>query len=131
MKLVTAAIIRKDGKVLLTRRAPGEKLAGFWEFPGGKVDANETLAECLVRELREELGIVVVPGETFCESDYSYDHGAFRIIAIEAKAESYDFQLKVHDQVAWVQLDRLREFDLLPADRVIIEALIGESNEKV
>jgi 8-oxo-dGTP diphosphatase len=131
MRLVTAAIIKKNGTVLIARRGPSEKLAGYWEFPGGKVDADETLADCLIRELREELGISVVPGRTLCESDFHYEHGAFRIVAIEATAESYDFQLKVHDQVAWVLPIHLKEFALLPADIPIIEVLTGESNEKI
>jgi mutator protein MutT len=56
-KVVTAAIIRRNGSVLLARRSSGEKLAGFWEFPGGKVEDGETPEECLARELDEELGI--------------------------------------------------------------------------
>jgi len=51
-------IIRKNGSVLLARRSPREKLAGFWEFPGGKVENGETPEECLARELDEELGIL-------------------------------------------------------------------------
>lgn len=129
--MVTAAIIKRNGTVLIARRGPGEKLAGFWEFPGGKVDGEETLEGCLIRELREELGVEVVPGRTLCESDYSYDHGSFRIIAMEATPESYDFQLKVHDQVAWVKPDCLQEFALLPADLPIIDILTGEKNEKI
>lgn len=126
MKTVTAAIIKRNGAVLIARRGPAEKLAGFWEFPGGKVDGDETLSECLIRELREELGVSVVPGRTICESDYNYEHGSFRIIAIEATAESYDFHLKVHDQIAWVGPDRLQEFNLLPADKPIVDVLKGE-----
>ena len=56
-KVVTAAIIRRNGSVLLARRSFGERLAGFWEFPGGKVEDRETPEECLARELEEELGI--------------------------------------------------------------------------
>jgi 8-oxo-dGTP diphosphatase len=55
MKLVTAAIIRDGENILVVRRGPREKLAGFWEFPGGKVEHPETLQECLERELFEEL----------------------------------------------------------------------------
>ncbi len=55
MKSVTAAIIVREGRYLLARRSEGQNLAGFWEFPGGKIEANETPKECLIRELREEL----------------------------------------------------------------------------
>ena len=70
MKEVSAAIIIEDGKVLLARRAEGEKLAGYWEFPGGKREEDETIDECLVREIREELSLdIEVVGE-FDTSDY-------------------------------------------------------------
>jgi 8-oxo-dGTP diphosphatase len=127
MKVVTAAIIRRNETVLIARRGPGEKLAGYWEFPGGKVDGDETLPDCLVREIYEEFNVNVVPGKTLCESDYEYEHGSFKIVAIEATTESVDFQLKVHDAVAWVQLERMQEYALLPADKPIVDFLIGGS----
>jgi mutator protein MutT len=80
-RVVTAAIIRKNGSVLLARRAPEEKLGGFWEFPGGKVENGETPEECLARELAEELGILARIGEKCAESLHQYDHGNFRIVA--------------------------------------------------
>ena len=57
MKLVAAAVVRRNGRVLVTRRAPGQNLAGKWEFPGGKIEGHETAAECIKRELQEELGL--------------------------------------------------------------------------
>lgn len=57
MKEVTAAIILKDNRVLIAQRAPGENLAGKWEFPGGKVEHGETPKECLKREISEELDV--------------------------------------------------------------------------
>ncbi len=55
--VVTAAVIEREGRFLVTRRQPGVHLEGFWEFPGGKCDAGETLETCLIRELREELAV--------------------------------------------------------------------------
>jgi 8-oxo-dGTP pyrophosphatase MutT (NUDIX family) len=68
MQNVTAAVIYNNGKVLLTRRAPGEKHAGWWEFPGGKIEEGETPEQCLARELTEELGIETVIGRLAAES---------------------------------------------------------------
>ena len=62
--VVTAAVIERDGAFLVARRQNGVHLAGYWEFPGGKCDPDESLTACLVRELREELGLVVDPAET-------------------------------------------------------------------
>ena len=80
-KLVTAAIIRRGGKVLLTRRAAGQKLAGLWEFPGGKIHEDETPEGCLARELQEELSLCCLIGSKVAESEYRYDHGTFTIMA--------------------------------------------------
>jgi 8-oxo-dGTP diphosphatase len=80
-RVVTAAIIQKRDYVLLARRSPGEKLAGFWEFPGGKVEKGESPEESLARELREELGIGVKVGPKCVEILHQYDHGSFRIVA--------------------------------------------------
>lgn len=68
MKDVTAAIIIENNKVLLTRRAPGEKHAGWWEFPGGKVEPGEPPENCLRRELREELEIDAAIGKKPAEN---------------------------------------------------------------
>ena len=66
-KIVTAAIVLQDNKVLLTRRAPGQSLEGYWEFPGGKVEEGESLQECLKREIFEELGVQAeVEQDEFC-----------------------------------------------------------------
>ena len=80
-RVVTAAIIPREDCVLLARRSPGEKLAGSWEFPGGKVEAGETPEGSLARELLEELGIEVRIGDRVAESSYEYEHGTFRVIA--------------------------------------------------
>ena len=98
MKTVTAAIIIRDQKVLLTRRGPSEKLAGYWEFPGGKVEDGEALQECLGRELFEELGVAAVIGEVMAESEYHYDHGSFLLVGMYANLLSDGITLTVHDK---------------------------------
>ncbi len=123
MRLVTAAIIRRDGRILLTRRSPGETLAGSWEFPGGKIAAGETPEEALVRELIEELSLTCSIGGKVAESDYHYEHGAFRILAYEAQVESGTLTLSVHDRAEWVEPAKLLDYALSPADIPIAEAL--------
>lgn len=70
---VTAAVIWRDGRLLITQRRKGTPLGGFWEFPGGKREAGETLESCLKRELREELGIEVSVGRELETVPYDYD----------------------------------------------------------
>jgi 8-oxo-dGTP diphosphatase len=115
-KVVTAAIIRTNGFVLLARRSSGQNLAGFWEFPGGKVEDGETSEECLARELQEELGIQTIIGRKCAESSYQYDHGTFRIVAYFVEWLAGDLRPRVHDRVEWVKFRDLGEYQLLPAD---------------
>jgi 8-oxo-dGTP diphosphatase len=116
MRLVTAAIIQKDASVLIARRGPSNKLAGFWEFPGGKVEEGETPEACLVRELEEELGISCRIVGLLCESSYTYEHGSFRIVALFTDWVCGEITLKEHDDVRFVRVDELSNYKLLPAD---------------
>ena len=116
MKPVAAAIVARDGKVLITRRKNGEKLSGHWEFPGGKVEDGETPQECLERELQEELGVRATAGAMIAESEYHYEHGSFRILAVLATIEDKEFSLTVHDKADWVTPGALLQYKLAPAD---------------
>ena len=69
---VSAALIFHDGQLLITQRQSGSHLGGLWEFPGGKREAQETFEECLVREIREELGMEIAVGELFEEVTHAY-----------------------------------------------------------
>jgi 8-oxo-dGTP diphosphatase len=122
-RVVTAAIIRKQGCVLLARRGPGEKLGGFWEFPGGKVEPGETPEKSLTRELSEELAIEVRIGDRVAESSYQYEHGTFHIIAYMVEWISGNLRPQVHDRLDWVKVDDLTSYRLLPADIPIAESL--------
>ena len=123
MKTVTAAIIWDAGRVLLTRRGPGEKLSGLWEFPGGKVEPTETLEQCLARELLEELGLEVCVGNVVAESVYTYDHGAIRLVAMEARILKGKLTLSVHDKAEWVPPHVLEQYALAPADVAVAHAV--------
>ena len=116
MKVVTAAIIINDKKVLLARRGPSETLAGYWEFPGGKVEDGESLAVCLRRELQEELSVDAEVGEVMATSEYHYDHGSFLLVGMYANLLSNDLKLIVHDKAEWVPVDDLLSYELAPAD---------------
>jgi 8-oxo-dGTP diphosphatase len=125
-RVVTAAIIRRVDCVLLARRSPGEKLAGSWEFPGGKVEAGETPEGSLARELLEELGIGVRIGGRVAESSYEYEHGTFRVIAYLVDWISGEPSPNVHDRLEWVKIDDLTSYQLLPADIPINRAASDE-----
>lgn len=123
MKEVAAAIAIRGGRILVSRRAPGQALEGSWEFPGGKVEAGEDVQTCIVRELKEELGVGSVAGNVIARSEYAYPGGAILLVAVEVSLEGTDLRLTVHDQHAWIELKDLLELKLAPADVPIAKAV--------
>lgn len=126
MKDVTAAIIIDNGKILIAQRAENQKLAGKWEFPGGKVKPGETPEECLVREIREELGIAIEVEDFFAESIYRYDTATIRLIAYKARWLDGEYKLSAHSQIKWVKPNELENYDFAPADIPIIRIIKKE-----
>lgn len=122
--LVTAAVIEKEGKVLLAQREPKDRLAGKWEFPGGKVEPGETPQDCLAREIREELGIEVQVGEFLCSSRFDYDHASVEILAYRCSWLAGQIQRNVHQALQWVFPEDLAKVDLAEADRPIARCLL-------
>lgn len=120
---VAAAIIIRDDRVLVTRRGPGQKMAGLWEFPGGKLEAGETVQACIVRELAEELSVSCVAGDVFIENLHIYDGIAINLIGVHVTLASDHLELSVHDEARWVGPDELLQLDLAPADRPIAQKL--------
>jgi 8-oxo-dGTP diphosphatase len=115
VRQVTAAVIVEEGRVFLARRPPGDALAGFWEFPGGKIEPGETPQECLERELLEELDMRSHAGGILATATYDYEHGSFEMLAIETTRLS-GFELRAHDRCAWVAWSDLATYELAPAD---------------
>src|SRR5690242_15245823 len=107
LKHVAAAIAFKDGRVLVTRRAAGEELEGYWEFPGGKLEPGENPQACIVRELTEELGVECTAGEVITEAAYEYPGGAINLIAVRVSLLADAFTLTVHDTFDWVEPSEL------------------------
>ena len=129
MKVVTAGVLRNAaGALLLVRRGPDESLSGYWEFPGGKVELDESEHECLKRELKEELAIDVEVGEFIAENHYVYTHGEFLLKAFEVGLIGGELALRVHDELVWVDPTELTSYRLAPADIPIAQSL-GEKFE--
>jgi A/G-specific adenine glycosylase len=120
---VTAGVIRRGRKILITRRRPEAMLGGLWEFPGGKLEPGETLQQCLARELDEELGITVRIERPFIAVDHAYSH--FRItlhtfLCRHSRGRPRPIEC---DAVKWVQPEQLRDFAFPKADRVVLDEL--------
>ena len=98
-------------------------LANKWEFPGGKIEINETPEQCLKREMKEEFDIDVSVGEYLGSSIYKYDHISIELMAYRTYWENGEIHLKDHDDFKWISLEQLDEFDFAPADMVFVEKL--------
>lgn len=122
---VTAGIIKRNEKILIARRKAGKHLGGFWEFPGGKLEENETPEECLKREIREELGIEIRVQSHFMDSIFQYPEKSICLLVYWAEYLRGDIVLTDHDKAEWVIVNELGQYEFAPADKPIVAALIS------
>jgi mutator protein MutT len=128
--VVTAAVIERDGRWLVTRRPKGAHLEGLWEFPGGKCHAGEPLEACLARELREELGVDSDVGTQIFATTHSYLEPSS-----ELHVELHFFEChlladplpQLDQEMRWVPRDELRTLAFPPADATFIAQLTADA----
>jgi 8-oxo-dGTP diphosphatase len=124
--VAACALVDADGRVLLTERPAGKSMAGLWEFPGGKIEAGEHPEQTLIRELKEELGIVVqepcLAPLTFASHAYEDFHLLMPLYVCrrwEGIAAAQEGQ-----RLAWVRPGRLRDYRMPPADEPLVAHLM-------
>jgi 8-oxo-dGTP diphosphatase len=122
--LVVAAVVVRDGRVLLSRRPPGKHLAGLWEFPGGKVEENETPDAALAREVREELGLSISDPRPFAFVHHEYPEKRILMLAYRCDAAGEPTETAL--EWRWQPLAGLDADAMPPADLPIVRALRGE-----
>lgn len=125
---VVAAVFVRNGDVLACRRAPGKSAAGKWEFPGGKVDDDETPEAALVREIQEELGIstavdALIDRSATTVGDTSIDLACYLVTCADFPTQSTD-----HDELRWVPLDSLSTLDWAAPDLPAVAILTSSEN---
>jgi 8-oxo-dGTP diphosphatase len=121
---VAAALIVRDGEVLIGQRRADQPMASQWEFPGGKIEAGESPEQALARELDEELGIQAVIGPRVTHIRHNYRHGGAVDLQFFAVHEfSGEIENRIFQQVRWTKLEDLPGYDFLPADRGLIRDL--------
>jgi 8-oxo-dGTP diphosphatase len=125
--VAACALVDPDGRVLIAQRPPGKAMAGLWELPGGKVEDGERPEDALIRELKEELGIVVneacLAPLTFASHAYPDFHLLMPLFVCrrwEGTATARE-----HAKLAWVRPNRLRDYPMPPADAPLVPHLIG------
>ena len=126
LTVVAAALVDADDRVLIAQRPAGKTLAGLWEFPGGKLEAGERPEEALIRELNEELGVVVKPAclAPFTFASHAYDD--FHLLMPLYICRRWEgFVVPREGQaVKWVRAGALRDHPMPPADEPLIAPLI-------
>jgi 8-oxo-dGTP diphosphatase len=123
LRVVAAALFDAANRVLIAERPAGKHMAGWWEFPGGKVADGESDHEALVRELREELGVEARPIAAIMTLTHDYSDRLVDLVLWHAAVEQGEPRGLDGQQLKWVDCESLGEERLLPADRPFIAAL--------
>lgn len=118
-----AVVMTQNDQVLIVKKDPEHKLAGLWEFPGGKLEAGESLEACIKREMLEELAIDVEIGALLVTYVYVLPRNTLKINAFFAKPLSDQMTLVEHVDLRWVEVESLRDYAFVPSDLQVIEAL--------
>lgn len=122
---VVAALIRKDGKVLLTQRWPGRHLGLTWEFPGGKVEEGEEDLEALERELREELGVTAKIGSCCFETRHGYGSREVHLLIFRCKLLQGTPRAIDVKAMEWADIATLMDRKFPPADLLFVQELVA------
>jgi mutator protein MutT len=120
---VSAALIFRDGKLLIAQRHAKSHLGGLWEFPGGKRESGETFEACLVREIREELGVEISVGALFDEIAHDYPEKSVHLKFFQCKLISGEPEPLDCAAVKWVEKEQLGDFEFPAADAQLLEKL--------
>jgi A/G-specific adenine glycosylase len=122
-KVIGAAVIWRDGKILIDRRKTGGAMGGLWEFPGGKVEPGETISDCILREIREELGITIAVGEPLITIEHAYDTFVVELHVHHCQHVEGEPQTIECDEIRYVTVDELDQYEFPAANVEIINAL--------
>ena len=123
VEVAAAVILRADGAFLLGRRPPDSIYAGYWEFPGGKVEAGETPRQALARELHEELGIAVETAYPWIVREFVYEHAHVRLHFFRVLSWSGELLDLQHDALSWQYTGSSSVSPMLPANAPVLAAL--------
>ena len=125
--VAACALVDADGRVLIAQRPAGKTMAGLWEFPGGKIEDRERPEQTLIRELREELGIVVSEACLAPLTFASHSYADFHLLMPLYVCRRWEGTVAAMEgqRLAWVKPNRLRDYDMPPADVPLVSHLLA------
>jgi 8-oxo-dGTP diphosphatase len=123
--VVGAVIVNEKDEILCALRSQQMSLPGFWEFPGGKIEAGETPEDALKREIEEELGVKIQVGEQIADVTHEYPNVIVRLITYYATIVEKDAVLRAteHEKLEWLGRDELKTLEWAPADIPTVEKI--------
>ena len=125
---VTAAVIKRDNRILICQRARDDDYALLWEFPGGKLEEGETPEQCIVREIAEELDLDIRVNGILAETKHNDGEQDVHFTFYDADIIRGTMTLNVHASAVWAPLDTLAEYDFMRADRPVVDLLLKKYN---
>lgn len=121
---VACAIIENQDKVLVTQRGLHKAEGGLWEFPGGKLEAGETPQDCIVREIREELNLLISPRQLLTASAHAYPGKTIRLIPLVCSLVKGTLELREHAAYRWLYPQKLLPLSWCPADVPVVHTYL-------
>ena len=128
-EVAVGILMRADGAMLLSTRPPGKPYAGYWEFPGGKLEAGETVEQALRRELIEELGVTIGPAQVWKVTEHDYPHALVRLHWCKVEVWTGAFEMREGQSMIWQQLP-VSVTPVLPGAYPVLACLEQEKQER-
>ena len=120
---VVAGLIRSGDRFLACQRPADKARALLWEFPGGKIESGESGPEALVREIREELGVTLSVGGVYMDVTHEYPELTVHLTLYESTIAQGEVQKLEHNDVRWITVDEIGDYEFCPADQVFCAEL--------
>jgi len=122
---VASGVIVKNNKILIGLRAEGDSGAGMWEFPGGKIELNESSENAIKREMREELDIEVTVNQKIMKYSHRFKNTIYEISFFEINKFFGSIKKNVHDDLRWVELASLKKYRFISGDLLFIDRILA------
>ena len=122
---VASGVIIKSNKILIGLRAEGDSGAGMWEFPGGKIELNESSESAIKRELREELDIEATVNQKIMKYSHRFKNTIYEISFFEINKFTGSIKKNVHDDLQWIELESLKKYLFISGDLLLIDRILA------